>query len=133
MTMLKELRRWTLALAVVAAVTVPVAYGSVAHTPSPVGQMGYISLNDSELVAPDLIRAFVPTGSTDQRCIVTFSESTIDSVGPAPFCGARTVNGVAGVLITIPLEGPTDHVYLALTLFQQFAKSYGQPTLYTGT
>jgi len=43
------------------------------------------------------------------------------------------VNGIEGVLITIPLEEPADHLYLALTLFQQFAKSYGQPTLYTGT
>jgi hypothetical protein len=64
---------------------------------------------------------------------VTFSETTIDSVGPAPFCGARTVNGVHGLLITIPLEAPVDHLYLALTVFQQLAKGYGQPTLYTGT
>jgi hypothetical protein len=131
--MLKELRRWVVALAVVSAITVPVAYGSVAHTPNPVGRMGYVSLNESELLTPDLIRAFVPTGSKDQRCLVTFSETTIDSVGPAPFCGARTVNGVEGVLITVPLEEPVDHLYLALTLFQQFAKGYGQPALYTGT
>jgi hypothetical protein len=131
--MLKELRRWVIALAVVSAITVPVAYGSAAHTPSPVGLMGYVQLNDSELIAPDLIRAFVPTGSNDQRCLVTFSETTIDSVGPAPFCGARTVNGVNGLLITVPLEAPTANVYLAFTVFQQFAKSYGQPTLYTGT
>ena len=131
--MLKELRRWVVAFAVVSAVTVPVAYGSVAHTPSPVGTMGYIQLDNSELIAPDLMRAFVPTGSTDQRCLVTFSETTIDSIGPAPFCGARTVNGVHGLLITIPLEAATDHLYVALTVFQQLAKSYGQPTLYTGT
>jgi hypothetical protein len=43
------------------------------------------------------------------------------------------VNGVHGLLITIPLEEPTDRLYLALTVFQQFAKSYGQPILYTGT
>jgi hypothetical protein len=131
--MLKAIRRWTFALAVVLAITIPVAYGSIAHTPSPVGQVGYVQLNQSELLAPDLIRAFIPTGSKDQRCLITFSETTIDSVGPAPFCGARTLNGVAGVLITIPLEQPTDHPYLALTLFQQGAKGYGQPTLYTGT
>src|SRR5262245_54163440 len=133
MTMLKEIRRWVIALAVVSAITVPIAYGSAAHTPSPVGRMGYISLNENELLTPDLIRAFVPTGSKDQRCLVTFSETTIDSVGPAPFCGARTVNGVEGVLITVPLEEPVDHLYLALTLFQQFATGYGQPTLYAGT
>ena len=97
------------------------------------GRLFTPSLNESELLTPDLIRAFFPTGSKDQRCLVTFSETTIESVGPAPFCGARTVNGVEGVLITVPLEAPADHLYLALTLFQQFAKSYGQPTLYTGT
>ena len=106
--MLKELRRWVVAFAVVSAVTVPVAYGSVAHTPSPVGTMGYIQLDNSELIAPDLMRAFVPTGSTDQRCLVTFSETTIDSIGPAPFCGARTVNGVHGLLISINLEQVQD-------------------------
>ena len=131
--MLKELRRWTIALALVSAITVPVAYGSVAHTPSPIGRVGYIQLNESELLTSDLVRAFVPTGSKDPRCLVTFSETTIDSVGPAPFCGARTMNGVEGLLITVPLEESADHLYLALTVFQQFAKSYGQPTLYAGT
>ena len=66
--MLKETRRWAIALAVVSAITVPVAYGSVAHTPNPVGRIGYISLNETELLTPDLVRAFVPTGSKDQRC-----------------------------------------------------------------
>lgn len=131
--MLKELRRWTIALAVVSAITVPVAYGSVAHTSSPVGRVGYIQLNDGELLTPDLVRAFVPTGSKDQRCLVTFSETTIESVGPAPFCGARTLNGVEGLMVTIPLEEPADHLYIALTVFQQYAKDYGQPTLYAGT
>ena len=132
--MLKELRRWTIGLALVSAITVPVAYGSVAHTANPVGQVGYIQLNDSELLTPDLVRAFVPTGSKDQRCLVTFSETNIESVGPAPFCGARTVHGVEGLMITVPLEEPsTDFLYLALTVFQQYAKGYGQPTLYTGT
>ena len=131
--MFKDIRRWAIALALISAITVPVAYGSVAHTPSPVGLMGYVQLNEGELLAPDLIRAFVPTGSKDPRCLVTFSETTIDSVGPAPFCGARTVSGLDGLLITVPLEEPAEHLYLAVTVFQQFAKSYGQPTLYTGT
>jgi hypothetical protein len=131
--MLNEIRRWTIALALVTAITVPMAYGSAAHVPSPVGQVGYVQLNQSELATPDLIRAFVPTGSKDQRCLITFSESAIDSVGPAPFCGIRTENGVVGLLITIPLEEPVDHLYLALTLFQQGARIYGQPSLYTGT
>jgi hypothetical protein len=131
--MLKELRRWTIALALLSAITVPVAYGSVARTPSPIGRVGYIQLNESELLTSDLVRAFVPTGSKDQRCLVTFSETTVlDSLGPAPFCGARTLNGVEGLLITVPLDGPADHLYLALTVFQQFAKGYGQPTPYPG-
>jgi hypothetical protein len=60
--MVKELRRWVIALAAVSAITVPVAYGSVAHTPGPVRPMGYVQLNESEQLAPDLVRAFVPTG-----------------------------------------------------------------------
>jgi hypothetical protein len=134
-SMLKETRRWLVALIVVAAISAPVAYGAVAtHSRNPAGQIGYVALDERFLLAPDLIRAFVPTGSVDHRCLVTFSESTIgDFIGPAPFCGARTVNGVKGVLITVWLEQPVDDMYLSLTVFQQFAKGYGQPRLYNGT
>ncbi len=77
------------------------------------------------MLTPDPIRAFVPTGSRDKRCLVTFSETTItDVVGPAPFCGARTVHGVPGLLITIHLEQPVYRLYLSLTVFQQFAKAF---------
>jgi hypothetical protein len=130
-----KLRRRLTVLVVVSAIAAPVAYGSIAtHSTSPVGQIGSVSLDERYLLTPDLIRAFVPTGSRDPRCLVTFSESTIgDYTGPAPYCGARTVNGVKGVLISVWLEQPVDDLYLSLTIFQQFAKGYGQPQLYKGT
>jgi hypothetical protein len=105
-SMLKETRRWLVALIVVAAISAPVAVGAVAtHSTGPAGQIGYV---------------------------VTFSEGTIgDYTGPAPFCGARTVNGVKGLLITVWLEQPVDDMYLSLTVFQQFAKGYGQPRLHS--
>jgi len=56
---------------------------------------------------------------------VTFSETTIESVGPAPFCGARTVNGVEGVLITVSLEAPADHLYLASPSFNSLRRATG--------
>ena len=43
------------------------------------------------------------------------------------------MNGVPGLLITIDLEQPVDRLYLSLTVFQQFAKAFGQPELYLGT
>jgi len=43
------------------------------------------------------------------------------------------VNGVPGLLITIHVEQPVDRLYLSLTVFQQFAKAFGQPQLYSGT
>lgn len=133
--MWKAIQRWVLVLVVLLAVTAgPVAYGAVAsHSTNPVGRIGNVALDQRFLLTPDLIRAFVPTGSKDSRCLVTFSESTIaDALGPAPFCGPRRLHGVDGVLITVHLDTEVDDLYLSLTLFQQFAKGYGEPELYRG-
>ena len=134
--MLKTLGRWSLALIVVSAISaVPIAYGSHGSGPNRlVGQVGEVVLDEGVLATPDLIRAFVPTGSKSHRCLVTFGESTIaDVLGPSPFCGARTVNGIDGVLITIHLTDEVSDLFLSLTVFQQFAKTFGAPVLYRGT
>ena len=134
--MFEAIRRWGVAFVVVSAIgVVPVAYGSHGSDPSRLaGRIGEVPLDESVLRTPDLIRAFVPTGSTSHRCLVTFAESTIaDALGPAPFCGPRTVGGVNGVLITIHLEEEVSDLYLSLTVYQQFAKTYGAPMLYTGS
>jgi len=134
--MFNAIRRWGIAFVVVSAIAVaPVAYGSHGSQPNRLaGQIGEVALDESVLATPDLIRAFVPTGSKSHRCLVTFAEATIgDALGPAPFCGPRTVGGVDGVLITIHLNDEAGDLYLSLTVFQQFSKSYGSPMLYRGT
>jgi len=134
--MFNAIRRWGIAFIVVSAIAVaPVAYGSHGSQPNRLaGQIGEVALDENVLATPDLIRAFVPTGSKSHRCLVTFAESTIaDVLGPAPFCGPRTVGGVDGVLITIHLDDEVADLYLSLTVFQQFSKSYGSPMLYRGT
>lgn len=128
-------RRWGVAFVVAAAIAIaPVAYGSHGSSTNRLtGQLGEVALDENVLLTPDLIRAFVPTGSKSHRCLVTFAESTIgDALGPAPFCGPRTVDGVDGVLITIHLEEEVADLYLSLTVFQQFSKDYGPPVLYRG-
>ncbi len=129
-------RRWGVAFVVAAAIAIaPVAYGlaRLEHQPPHGSAVGEVALDENVLLTPDLIRAFVPTGSKSHRCLVTFAESTIgDALGPAPFCGPRTVDGVNGVLITINLEEEVADLYLSLTVFQQFSKGYGPPVLYRG-
>ena len=70
-------RRWGAALVVAAAIAIaPVAYGSHGSSTNRLtGQFGEVALDENVLLTPDLIRAFVPTGSKSHRCLVTFAES----------------------------------------------------------
>jgi len=133
--LLSGLRLCGIAGAVAAvAFLVPIAYGAM-NEDHPAGSIGsgYAELTEDHLLNPGLIRAFIPTQSVSRRCLVTLSESTFGQAGTTVFCGARQREGVDGLLITLllPSEAPED-LYVALTVYQQFAKGYGQPVLYTG-
>ena len=88
---------------------------------------------------PTEIRAFIPTGSASPKCLVTLAEGiTPAGIGSTLFCGTRNYNGVDGIYVHIFLSSavtlPATPVYLlSVTVYQEAAKSYGQPTLYAGT
>jgi hypothetical protein len=106
------------------------------------GPPGIVSLGDVELTsaevdpnADSVIRAFVPTGSLSERCLVTPNESASSAVsGTTIYCGARTYQGADGVVISVFLPGsaPPD-VSIDLTVYQDSAQRYGQPVFYSGT
>ena len=131
-------RAWrrTLGVAAVVLATAVVAPFALAelgenHPAASIGA-GFIQLNETHLLTPNLVRAFVPTKSASQRCLVTFAESSGGTDGSTVYCGARSVNGVEGVLITIILRDSLTDLGLSMTVYQQFAKEYGAPVVYTG-
>lgn len=95
---------------------------------------GNVLLGDEEVTAGGLtVRAFVPTDSLSPNCLTTFSESNFAVPGLTLFCGSRVFNGQKGLLISVfpPQVIPTGLV-LSLTVYQQGARGYGSPVLYTG-
>lgn len=122
-------------LVVASIVFVPLAYGwhGAQSESNPAGQIGAgeVAVDESHLLTPSLVRAFVPTGSKSHRCLVTYGESTGGLDGSTVYCGARTLQGVDGVLITISLRDELSDLFLSMTVYQQYAKEYGTPVLYT--
>jgi len=114
-----------------------VAYGSVQSSEKSQGirriNAAYIELTEEHRAGPDSIRVFVPTDSFSPICLVTLSESSVAVAGMTVFCAPRGVDGVAGVNIHIlhPVDLP-DQFVVSLTVYQDDAKRYGEPVLYTG-
>jgi hypothetical protein len=82
-----------------------------------------------------VVRAFVPTGSTSVNCLVSLNEQNSTSF-PVVFCGERNpfaFGGVPGVLVSVfyPEPVPPDFV-LSVTLYQKGARKYGVPVLCNG-
>jgi hypothetical protein len=95
---------------------------------------GNVLLGDEEVTSGGLtVRAFVPTDSLSPNCLATFSESNFAVPGLTLFCGSRVFNGQKGLLISVfpPQVIPTGLI-LSLTVYQQGARGYGTPVLYTG-
>jgi hypothetical protein len=118
-----------------------VAYGSVQSSENSQGvrriNAGYIELTEEHRTSSAGVRAFIPTGSSSPICLVTLAEAGFPDPGIVPgmtvFCGNRVVDGVAGIIITIfyPVDLP-DQFLVTLTVYQDDAKRYGEPVLYTG-
>jgi len=75
------------------------------------------------------IRAFVPTGTLNEHCLVTLAESTFPVAGMTVFCAPREPAELGkGVLISIfhPVELPAEFLHV-LTIFQEGALRYGAP------
>jgi hypothetical protein len=97
----------------------------------PIGA-GHVELNESFLFGPGgfELGAFVPTGSGSDKCLVTLSESDFATPGQTVYCGVRQVDGEFGIFVHVFLppnfEKPP-HFVIFLTVYQEFAKEYGQP------
>ncbi len=80
-----------------------------------------------------VIRAFVPTGSTSGDCLSTLNDTNTFPFPNALFCGDRTPSafgGVPGVTVSIFLPQPaTPGFAVRATLYQRGAKTYGAPVL----
>jgi len=94
-----------------------------------------VTFDYSVVNASGYLDAFIPTGSLSPLCLVTLSESNAYFVGPSPtICVPREFNGQKGIRISvIPYFAsfPADMI-LMVTAYQQSARRYGQPVLYTG-
>jgi len=80
------------------------------------------------------IRAFIPTESSSRKCLVTLGESNDPNKIRSVFCGPRIQNGVDGLLLSIFFFEPVSpDIVVGVTVYQEFAKGYGSPVLYTGS
>jgi hypothetical protein len=81
-----------------------------------------------------VIRAFVPTGSSSPNCLVSLSETNNVALGTVAFCALRapaSQGGVPGVWVSIFFpQPPLDPGFVVtVTVYQQGAAHYGTPVL----
>ena len=138
----KTLRRW-IVLALVGAIASP-GVAAAKNDPVKKAALGYVELGNAHLLYPDLVRAFIPTGSSSTLCLVTLSESNFAVRGTVVFCAPRVQDEVDGVLVTILLgegfppewwdwdQDPNPELILSLTVHQQGARRYGPPAPWMG-
>lgn len=102
-------------------------------TSIPIGA-GHVELNETFAFAGGFeLGAFVPTGSDSNKCLVTLSESDFAISGTTVYCGVRQVDGQRGIFIHVLLPVPApEHLVMSLTVYQEFARGYGQPVPFRG-
>lgn len=80
------------------------------------------------------IRAFVPTSSLSDHCLVTLSESNFPVPGATIFCAPRMFQGQQGILVSVFLPQPMPAgFFLSASIYQEGAHGYGTPVFYPGT
>jgi len=96
---------------------------------------GRVELTSAQRNPVGVIRAFIQTDSSSEKCLVTLNESAnAAQTGTTVYCGNRHYLGVDGVLVSIFLPTfPPDDVLFDLTVYQESAQRYGQPVYYPGT
>lgn len=107
----------------------------------PIGATRVI-VSQSDMDGEQLLRAFVPTGSTNENILCTFAEnepgwSGAQLAGLTVMCRPREWEGQKGIGIAVffPFEPTTDEMVLEnngefrihLTVFQEGARGYGAP------
>ena len=74
------------------------------------------------------VRAFVPTGSSSDRCLATLSDTNFAIPGMSVFCAPREFKGQKGLLFSVFFPEPIpDGLILSATIYQEGAVGYGAP------
>jgi hypothetical protein len=78
-----------------------------------------------------VIRAFVPTGTLNQNCLVTMGDTSFVALGTIVYCAPRQPAGLGkGIMVSVFYpEPPPPGLTLSMTVLQQGAKRYGAPVL----
>jgi hypothetical protein len=91
-----------------------------------------ISISHAQ-VNPDegtVVRAFVATGSLNNKCLATLAESNFASTGITMFCAPRNPSGHKGILVSVFFPNPPpDDLILDVTVYQEGARFYAKPVL----
>ncbi|PYT56815.1 MAG: hypothetical protein DMG35_21395 [Acidobacteria bacterium] len=105
---------------------------SPSHPSIPIGA-AYIALNSSHVNPSEssVIRAFVPTGSVNPKCLATLGDSNFAQAGNVIYCVPREPSGLGkGVVAVIFFPGiPPNDLVANITIFQEGALHYGTPVL----
>jgi hypothetical protein len=111
---------------------------SANEVPAPPGP-AWLQLGDDVVTQNrGAIRAFVPTGSQSNKCLLTLGEFNAPLFSPTGFLGAwatacapRQLNGQNGVLISIFPGAPfPTGLYVSLTVWHEGARRYGTPVFF---
>jgi hypothetical protein len=102
------------------------SYYNRASTPIGVGSVHLTAGYADE--AGTALRAFVPTGSTSDRCLMTINEISDPSAGVTLQCSPRTFDERDGIelLIWLPTQVTTGF-QMDVNIYQEFATGYGAP------
>lgn len=101
--------------------------------PAPTIGAANIEFTGEHVIGLD-VRAFIPTGSLSRNCIVSLAESNAAVPGISVFCGPREFEGKMGLLVSLffPFFVPSlDDFFITATVYQEGARSYGSPVVYT--
>jgi hypothetical protein len=94
----------------------------------------YVNLTDQNIKWEQSLRAFVPTNSTSDKCLVTLAETRYEISALTTFCGYRQFDGQDGILVSVFYppwvdlqDGQHTGFIVSLTVFHEGATWYGPP------
>jgi len=89
-----------------------------------------LTVDEADPAAPNILRAFIATGSMNDECLTTANATNVDSIEATSdvFCDNLELNGVHGIVLFIELAAPmpADRVFV-VTVWQKGAQQYADP------
>lgn len=85
---------------------------------------------EADPASPNILKAFIGTGSMYDECIATSNGTNVDDAGASSdvFCDNLDQNGVHGIVVSVELafDMPADRVF-NITVWQHGAQEYAAP------